>query len=100
MSDSQKSLLVLSTDLALSRETAEQLSERLQPIAESLGCKPLVLSGGFQVGIHSDIRPLLGDLLGEQRTTNQLLHLLIQALAEDGDDPEAAPTSYLSGEPI
>lgn len=36
MSDSQKSLLVLSTDLALSQETAEQLSERLQPIAESL----------------------------------------------------------------
>ncbi|MGP5741349.1 hypothetical protein [Pseudomonas aeruginosa] len=100
MSDSQKSLLVLSTDLALSQEKAEQLSERLQPIAESLGCKPLVLSGGFQIGIHGDIRPLLGDLLGEQRKTNQLLHLLIQALAEDGDDPEAMTVNYLDGTSI
>ncbi|CAL5244108.1 hypothetical protein [Pseudomonas aeruginosa] len=47
-----------------------------------------------------EVRLLLRDLLDEQRKTNQLLHLLIQALAEDGDDPEAAPTSYLSGEPI
>ncbi|AYW41542.1 TPA: hypothetical protein ACKPYC_000668 [Pseudomonas aeruginosa] len=100
MNDSQKSLLVLSTDLALSQEKTEQLSERLHPIAESLGCKPLVLSGGLQVGIHSDIRPLLGELLDEQRKTNQLLHLLIQALAEDGEDPEAMPTSYLDGTSI
>ncbi|AHC65184.1 hypothetical protein ACF0C8_09915 [Pseudomonas aeruginosa] len=49
---------------------------------------------------EEEVRLLLRDLLDEQRTTNQLLHLLIQALAEDGDDPEAAPTSYLSGEPI
>ncbi|HFS8927694.1 TPA: hypothetical protein ACH1VU_004940 [Pseudomonas aeruginosa] len=47
-----------------------------------------------------EVRLLLRDLLDEQRKTNQLLHLLIQALAEDGDDPEAVPTSYLSGEPI
>ncbi|EMM7672419.1 TPA: hypothetical protein RRB99_005811 [Pseudomonas aeruginosa] len=49
---------------------------------------------------EEEVRLLLRDLLDEQRKTNQLLHLLIQALAEDGDDPEAAPTSYLSGEPI
>ncbi|HHE8167291.1 TPA: hypothetical protein ACPFPA_001418 [Pseudomonas aeruginosa] len=49
---------------------------------------------------EEEVRLLLRDLLDEQRTTNQLLHLLIQALAEDGDDAEAAPTSYLSGEPI
>lgn len=47
-----------------------------------------------------EVRLLLRDLLDEQRKTNQLLLLLIQALAEDGDDPEAAPTRYLSGEPI
>ncbi|EMC2521741.1 hypothetical protein ABZK55_001463 [Pseudomonas aeruginosa] len=100
MNDSQKSLLVLSTGLALSQEKVDRISESIQPLAESLGCRALVLNNGLQAGIHSDIRPLLGDLLDEQRKTNQLLHLLIQALAEDGDDREAAPTSYLSGEPI
>ncbi|HCJ6265499.1 TPA: hypothetical protein NU587_002101 [Pseudomonas aeruginosa] len=49
---------------------------------------------------EEEVRVILRDLIVEQRKTNQLLHLLIQALAEDGDDPEAAPTSYLSGEPI
>ncbi|WP_319049381.1 hypothetical protein [Pseudomonas aeruginosa] len=49
---------------------------------------------------EEEVLLLLRDLLDEQRKTNQLLHLLIQALAEDGDDPEAVPTSYLSGEPI
>ncbi|MDI3895839.1 hypothetical protein QK382_29710 [Pseudomonas aeruginosa] len=47
-----------------------------------------------------EIRIILRALLDEQRKTNQLLHLLIQALAEDGEDPDAVPTSYLSGEPI
>ncbi|HCD9060279.1 TPA: hypothetical protein NEF99_001002 [Pseudomonas aeruginosa] len=47
-----------------------------------------------------EVRVILHSLLEEQRKTNQLLHLLIQALAEDGEDPDAMPTSYLSGEPI
>lgn len=47
-----------------------------------------------------EIRIILRDLLDEQRKTNQLLLLLIQALAEDGEDPDAMPTSYLDGTPI
>ncbi|AAF80769.1 conserved hypothetical protein [Pseudomonas phage D3] len=49
---------------------------------------------------EDEVRVILHDLLAEQRLTNQLLNLLIQALAEDGDDSETMPTSYLSGEPI
>ncbi|HEQ0018829.1 TPA: hypothetical protein VDW60_004479 [Pseudomonas aeruginosa] len=49
---------------------------------------------------EEEVRLLLRDLLDEQRKTNQLLHLLIQALAEDGEDPDAVPTSYLDGTPI
>ncbi|HCE8380037.1 TPA: hypothetical protein NHR78_004643 [Pseudomonas aeruginosa] len=49
---------------------------------------------------EDEVRIILRDLLDEQRKTNQLLHLLIQALAEDGEDPEAMPTSYLDGTPI
>ncbi|HCF6685017.1 TPA: hypothetical protein NII49_006080 [Pseudomonas aeruginosa] len=44
-----------------------------------------------------EVRIILRDLLDEQRKTNQLLHLLIQAIAEDGEDPDAMPTSYLDG---
>ncbi|HHZ8330625.1 TPA: hypothetical protein ACWMBB_006424 [Pseudomonas aeruginosa] len=47
-----------------------------------------------------EVRVILHNLLEEQRKTNQLLHLLIQALAEDGEDPDAVPTSYLDGTPI
>ncbi|PBL51953.1 hypothetical protein [Pseudomonas aeruginosa] len=47
-----------------------------------------------------EVRIILRDLLDEQRKTNQLLHLLIQALAEDGEDPDAMPTNYLAGTPI
>ncbi|HBN8090539.1 hypothetical protein ACM7KX_29765 [Pseudomonas aeruginosa] len=49
---------------------------------------------------EEEVRVILRDLLVEQRLTNQLLNLLIQALAEDGEDPEAMPTSYLDGTPI
>ncbi|HBP5505585.1 hypothetical protein [Pseudomonas aeruginosa] len=49
---------------------------------------------------EEEVRLLLRDLLDEQRKTNQLLHLLIKALAEDGEDPDAVPTSYLDGTPI
>ncbi|HEQ0203722.1 TPA: hypothetical protein VDW83_002207 [Pseudomonas aeruginosa] len=49
---------------------------------------------------EEEVRVILRDLLVEQRLTNQLLNLLIQALAEDGEDPDAMPTSYLDGTPI
>ncbi|HDQ4497979.1 hypothetical protein ACUS6I_21005 [Pseudomonas aeruginosa] len=49
---------------------------------------------------EEEVRVILRALLVEQRLTNQLLNLLIQALAEDGEDPEAMPTSYLDGTPI
>lgn len=49
---------------------------------------------------EDEVRIILRDLLDEQRLTNQLLNLLIQALAEDGEDPDAMPTSYLDGTPI
>lgn len=42
---------------------------------------------------------LLAQLLEEQRRANQLLALLIQALAEDVD-PDAEPTHYMDGTPI
>ncbi len=39
---------------------------------------------------------LLAQLLEEQRKTNQLLLMLIEAMGEDGD-PDAEPDTYMDG---
>lgn len=99
MSEPVESLLVLTTDQHVSRETMNCLQERLAPIAESIGAKPMVVTGGMQVGIHSDIRPLIAEMLEEQRKTNQLLTALIEAMGDEGD-VEVEPQTYLSGAPV
>lgn len=46
------------------------------------------------------VESLLTQILEEQRKTNQLLTLLIQALAEEPADGEAEPAVYLDGSPV
>lgn len=99
MSEHVESLLVLSTNAQLKQETLQFLEKQLRPIADKLGAKPLVVDNGMQVGIHSDIRPLIADMLEEQRKTNQLLTALIEAMGDEGD-LEVEPQTYLSGAPI
>lgn len=41
---------------------------------------------------------LLNQILQEQRKTNQLLAMLIDAMSEDGD-PDAEPLTYIDGSP-
>ena len=93
------SLLVVSTDRPLSSEAREKMTKALEPIAQSIGAKPLILSDGLQAGIHSDILPLLESLLDEQRKTNSLLLALVDAMADERD-PDAEPQTYLSGKGI
>lgn len=45
------------------------------------------------------VESLIEEMLAEQKQTNQLLMLLIQALAEE-DDPDVEPTRYMDGTPI
>lgn len=42
---------------------------------------------------------LLENLLEEQRKTNQLLVMLVQALADESDD-DAEPQTYMDGTPV
>lgn len=42
---------------------------------------------------------LLALILAEQRQTNQLLLLLIEALSEEGGDEDQGPQTYLDGTP-
>lgn len=99
MNECAKPLLVISTDRPLSSEAREKMTKALEPIAQSIGAKPLILSDGLQAGIHSDILPLLESLLDEQRKTNGLLLALVEAMADERD-PDAEPQTYLSGKVI
>lgn len=100
MSERVESLLVVSTDRPMKEETRQLLVKQLTPIAESMGMKPLVMSDGLQAGVHSDIRPLLESMVTEQQKTNSLLAALVEALAEEGQDPEAQPVYYLDGSKV
>ena len=39
------------------------------------------------------------EMLAEQRKTNELLAMLIEALADEGD-PDAEPAKYMDGTPV
>ncbi len=45
---------------------------------------------------------LLAQMLAEQKKTNELLVMLIEAMAEDGmdEDGESEPSMYMDGTPI
>lgn len=43
---------------------------------------------------------LLEQLLIEQRRTNQLLLMLIDAMGQEDSDPDAEPKTYMDGSPI
>lgn len=43
---------------------------------------------------------LLALILAEQRQTNQLLMMLIEALGENESDPDDEPLTYMDGSPV
>ena len=69
----------------------------LPALAESMGMK-VVMDSVFRPGERMDLLPTLTLMLEEQRKTNQLLLLLIDAMSED-DDPDAEPLTYMDGTP-
>lgn len=43
---------------------------------------------------------LLAQILQEQRQTNQLLLMLIEAMGEEDSDPDDEPGTYMDGTPV
>ena len=43
---------------------------------------------------------LLQEIRDEQRKTNELLMMLVEAMAEDDGDMDAEPTRYMDGTPV
>ena len=49
---------------------------------------------------NDDIKLLIKSLIEEQEKTNQLLAMLVDALAEEHIDIDEQPTHYIDGTPI
>lgn len=48
----------------------------------------------------NDTNHLLAMMVEEQRNTNRLLAALVEALADEGEDGETAPATYMDGAPV
>ena len=48
----------------------------------------------------SQLLTQLSKILQEQQKTNELLAALVDALADDGGDPDEAPARYMDGTPV
>ncbi|WP_236233224.1 hypothetical protein [Pseudomonas tohonis] len=101
MNEQSKPLLVVNSTKPLTMDQVERLRRQMLPFTEQVGLHLLVVSEDLQVGIHSDLRPLMEQQLAEQAKTNELLLALIQALADGGDDSaeEDEPSTFMSGKP-
>lgn len=100
MSGRAESLLVVKSSERLTVEQMELIRSLSSPLAEKMGMQLAICGEGMDIGIASDLAPALNRLLEEQRQTNQLLLLLIDALSEEGSDPDAEPKTYMDGTPV
>ncbi|WP_440468093.1 hypothetical protein ACKI1H_07950 [Pseudomonas sp. YH-1] len=101
--EKESPILVVKIPQVLSKQAAEMAEREVEQIAQRLGMRHILVCGGSDAHVESDLRPLLSDLVAEQRKTNQLLTALITAMAEeDGGDGEPDPIipRDLAGRPI
>lgn len=84
----------------LTKEQAEQIIESHKLVCEKMDAGMIVCDDSTDVRLEIDTRPLLNQMLEEQRKTNELLAALVDALAEDGGDPDAPPAYYMDGSPV
>jgi len=100
MSEHAKPLLVVKIPQMLSKEASQKADQEIELIAQRLGMHHLVVAGGSDAHIETDMRPLLTELIAEQRKTNLLLASLIEAMADENEMVERPLRTYLNGEPI
>ncbi|HHQ4018842.1 hypothetical protein [Pseudomonas aeruginosa] len=97
----EKPVLVVKMDRLLDKEQQAAFAKDVERGAERLGMSALLLTGGADAHIDRDPRPLLVDMVAEQRKTNDLLTALITAMADEGAvEAESIITHDLSGRPL
>lgn len=100
MTERAESLLVVKSSERLTVEQMELIRSFSSPLAEKMGMQLAICDEGMDIGIASDLAPTLNRLLEEQRKTNQLLLMLIEAMGEEGGDEDQEPTRYIDGTSI
>lgn len=100
MSEHVESILVVKSSKKLTGEQMELIRSLSSPLAEKMGMQLAVCDEGMDIGIASDLAPTLNRLLEEQRQTNQLLLLLIEAMGEEEGGLDAEPLTYMDGSPV
>lgn len=100
MSGRAESLLVVKVSERLTVEQMARIRSCISPLAEKMGMQLAVCDEGMDIGIASDLAPTLNRLLEEQRQTNQLLLMLIEAMGEEGGDEDQEPQTYLDGSQV
>lgn len=50
--------------------------------------------------MNERVELLLSQILEEQRKTNQLLLMLIEAMGQEEADPDVEPATYMDGSPV
>lgn len=100
--ENEKPLLVVKLDRLLTKEQTEAFTKAVERGAERLGMNSLLLTAGADAHIEQDLRPLLSDLLAEQRNTNRLLVALVEAMAYEPEHELSTDmvARDLSGKPI
>ncbi|WP_325435998.1 hypothetical protein [Pseudomonas nitroreducens] len=101
--ENEKPLLVVKLDRLLTKEQTEAFTKTVEREAGRLGMNALLLTGDADAHIEQDLRPLLSDLLAEQRNTNRLLVALVEAMAYEPEhelSTDVVVQRDLSGKPI
>ena len=99
MSGRSKSLLVVKHEKVLVPEIRVALNGHLESLAERLGFECILMDGGLDAELYSDLAPLLEKQLEQQQETNRLLGALVSALSEEDEDPDAERQNYMDGSP-
>lgn len=102
----QPGLLVAEYPGHLSPTQVERLKEVLESVADPMGLKPLILSGGVTAHVvPTGLDALVQEMRANTASNNRIaasVEALVQAMAEaEGVDPEGVPATVgLNGRPL
>ena len=88
--------------MSLTADVRERIMSHLEGLGERIGYEVAVFDGGFKAEVDSSLAVLdkLTVIADNQARTNELLAALVDALAEEPEDPNQEPRTYLNGQSI
>jgi CO dehydrogenase nickel-insertion accessory protein CooC1 len=107
MNEQSKSLLVVKTDSPLSDQVAHEIKQTLEPLAQELGARVLVVDGGTDATLHQNLGPLV-EMMGKQvaalnrlaASNESLVRAMAEAENDDQGDVQPLPARGLNGRPL